>query len=47
MFNFLVQAAYLLITGDFTGSDAWGGIMEDDPIIDFLFNIRELFFPKN
>jgi len=43
MFDFLVNVAYLLITGDFTGSTAWNGIEEDSIIIETLFNIRDLF----
>jgi len=39
-------ALWLLATGDFIGSDNFYGIQEDSTVIDFLFNLRELFTGK-
>lgn len=42
----LTPAVYLLVTGDFPGSNGFYGLQEDDSIVSFLFNIRSIFVGK-
>lgn len=40
-----IQILILLLTGDFTGSDNWFGIQEDDDIVVYLSAIHDVLFP--
>lgn len=40
----LVQMLILVLTGEFTGSDNWGGIQEDDDIVTLLFALHTALF---
>jgi len=40
-----IQIMILLLTGEFTGSDAWGGIQEDEDIVRYLYALHEALFP--
>lgn len=42
-FEIAASTVILLTTGDFVGSDSFGGIQEDSEIINILFVIREFF----